>query len=83
MKAQGTSFTPTSSWTGHLNSGALVSLSVIETIRACISPHSWCPCSGENLEKGVCSEKNCESGSLGYPSAVDTQMGRRPERLWP
>lgn len=59
MKAQGITFIPTSSWTGHLNSGALVSLSVIETIRACMSPPSWCPCSGENLEKGVCSEKNC------------------------
>lgn len=34
MKAQGITFTPTTSWTGHLNSGALISLSVLETTRA-------------------------------------------------
>jgi len=34
MKAQGITFTPTTSWTGHLNSGALISLSVLETTQA-------------------------------------------------
>ena len=34
MKVQGITFTPTASWTGHLNSGALISLSVLEITRA-------------------------------------------------